>query len=83
MPTSKTASCFWNLGIEVRGGGVSNVSMSSLSIPTPRVSEYQADHPGTFTAKYHLHKPVYVESFASMPDAIDRETQLKYHQPRF
>ena len=48
--------------------------------PTPGVSEYQADHLGTFTAKYHLHKPVYVESFASMPDTIDRET---HHQPRF
>jgi len=42
-----------------------------------RLTEHKEDRPGTFTAKYHLHKLVYVEVFSSIMNAIDRETQLK------
>lgn len=42
-----------------------------------RLAEHGEDRPGTFTAKYHLHKLVYVEVFDSVSNAIEREKQLK------
>lgn len=42
-----------------------------------RLAEHKEDRPGTFTAKYHLHKLVYFEQFSSIENAIERETRLK------
>ena len=44
---------------------------------TRRVYEHKSDVKEGFTKKYRCHKLVYYEFFATMPDAISREKQLK------
>ena len=42
-----------------------------------RVYEHKNELNDGFTKKYHLHKPVYLESTSNVEDAISREKQLK------
>ncbi len=44
---------------------------------TRRVYEHKTDVKEGFTKKYRCHRLVYYEYFATMPDAISREKQLK------
>ena len=42
-----------------------------------RIYEHKNELIDGFTKKYHTHKLVYYEEYANIPDAINREKQLK------
>ena len=42
-----------------------------------RLEEHRAAKPGSFTAKYHIDRLIYVEETNSIEDALNREKQLK------
>ncbi len=44
---------------------------------TQRMSQHAAAVPGSFTARYRVHRLVYVEEFDDIVAAIAREHQLK------
>lgn len=47
-----------------------------------RLDEHRSRTPGSFTARYNIHKLVHLEVHASIRDAIAREKQLKHwHRP--
>jgi len=42
-----------------------------------RVHQHRSGETGGFTALYHVHRLVHIESYPTMADAIGREKQLK------
>ena len=42
-----------------------------------RVYQHRSGETGGFTTRYRVHRLVLIESYATMPDAIGREKQLK------
>ena len=43
-----------------------------------RIYEHKTNkYPNSFTARYHIHKLVYYETFSGIEEAIDREKQIK------
>jgi len=43
-----------------------------------RVAEHREKAPGTYTARYHIHRLVYFEYFQYVRSAIAREKELKH-----
>ena len=56
-------------------GGVLYVGVTSQLLT--RIWQHRNDIIIGFTSRYHVHRLVYVEAFASADDAIAREKQLK------
>ena len=42
-----------------------------------RVAQHRENRPGTYTARYNIHRLVYYEHFKYVINAISRETELK------
>ena len=43
-----------------------------------RIAEHRENAPGTFTARYHIHRLVYFEYFQYIRSAIARKKELKH-----